>query len=502
MQRLFRTTSLLCLVFCATFVHAQSRQYVCAPGLLFCDDFNAAADDVDRKRWREPMSAESRRGVTLFRNRVDTPSMYKLRVENGAVRLMVSSYTPPKKAEPTKKLEQDPPAEKKTPDNKSMEKTAFPLTGPACTDTTTTGESKKTQPDTPMRRLDRKTMGPSVLGSQLITRKAFGPPGAYPYWSAVSISMRARFPGAVYRGRRYGMTLHRLFSPTAGGMPSRNEIDMQFASRYFGMPPANRMVLMNVLNNFTAAEPPEPMTVNAPLVFSDWHVYRMDWGPNYVTWYIDGKRVKRVRAGFQRTAPMHLELSAFMPRGGRPGSTDFTMEVDWVRAQKIATSAVLHPMLKGRAADHCFMKGKHCGRPAADYYCQMKGFDQAGDWTMATRSMPTTHIGDGKACTGSDCKAFATVTCLGGMTERDGPMFRKPMTRHGGKEYRLDWCLSYGKQCGKPVAEAFCRMRGYAGTTGFATERYVSPTHVLDEKERKICTGRICDGFKYIACGP
>lgn len=517
MNRPTKFLTLSCVFFIAATIHAGPRSYVCAPGLLFCDDFNTPGEDVDRTRWKSPRGTEARSGSTLFRNSADTPSLYKLRVEKGVVRLILSNFNPANKPAPKtepKKMgpKKEEPGKKEEPKNKVLEKDK---TGPdkKSMEKKTMEKSKTdaTKPDARMRPLEKKTMQAvqPFLGTHLIARTELKPPGAYPYWSAVSVTMRARFPQGekLPAGSRFALMLQNTFAPAGMSTPTRNEYDYLFASEDFALPLEKRLLRYRVLNNVSLVGKGEPMamSMSAPLDFSAYHLYRMDWGPNHITWYVDGRRIKRVRVSLTSPAPMHLGLSTFMtytePAASASAAKKSHMEVDWIRAQKIATTATLHPTMKGMSVDHCIMKGKHCGRPAADYYCQVKGFDQAGDWTMASRSQRTIYAGDGKKCKGESCRGFATVTCFGGMAEREGPMYRRPMIRHQDKSYRLDWCLAYGKKCGQPAAQAFCHARGYASTKGFAVERYVSPTHVPDETTRKICTGRICDGFKYIACG-
>ncbi len=71
------------------------------------------------------------------------------------------------------------------------------------------------------------------------------------------------------------------------------------------------------------------------------------------------------------------------------------------------------------------------------------------------------------------------------------------------KGYRLDWCLHWGKQCGRPAADAWCSMKmgkadGYAIQWKQAVNIGV-PTYVI--RDRKICNQQFCDGFQWIKCG-
>jgi hypothetical protein len=61
---------------------------------------------------------------------------------------------------------------------------------------------------------------------------------------------------------------------------------------------------------------------------------------------------------------------------------------------------------------------------------------------------------------------------------------------------RLDACLS-GGDCGKPAADAFCKVQGYDKSVLFQRERFQS-TRVLDSGS--LCTGDTCTAFRQIKC--
>jgi hypothetical protein len=71
--------------------------------------------------------------------------------------------------------------------------------------------------------------------------------------------------------------------------------------------------------------------------------------------------------------------------------------------------------------------------------------------------------------------------------------------------YRFDWCLHWGKQCGKPAADAWCAARmgkadGYAKAWKEAVNIGASiPTYVIGDG--KVCKQQFCDGFRSITCG-
>ncbi len=73
------------------------------------------------------------------------------------------------------------------------------------------------------------------------------------------------------------------------------------------------------------------------------------------------------------------------------------------------------------------------------------------------------------------------------------------------KGYRLDWCLHWGRQCGKPAADAWCASKmGKAGGYAMKWEAAqdigaLSPTYVIGDGA--VCNQKFCDGFRSITCG-
>ena len=69
------------------------------------------------------------------------------------------------------------------------------------------------------------------------------------------------------------------------------------------------------------------------------------------------------------------------------------------------------------------------------------------------------------------------------------------------KGLRLDWCYSWGQDCGAYAAKAYCVYRGYpllkswglAENIGAYTDTRVFSTN-------QVCQGPDCDGFSYITC--
>lgn len=64
--------------------------------------------------------------------------------------------------------------------------------------------------------------------------------------------------------------------------------------------------------------------------------------------------------------------------------------------------------------------------------------------------------------------------------------------------FRLDWCYSWGKECGQPTADEFCRRQGFKSALRFEQVRGVGPTQVISTGE--ICSVPACAAFLYITC--
>jgi hypothetical protein len=65
----------------------------------------------------------------------------------------------------------------------------------------------------------------------------------------------------------------------------------------------------------------------------------------------------------------------------------------------------------------------------------------------------------------------------------------------------LDWCLVPAKQCGKPAADAYCKLRNMGHAVRFTGQRSGEPTFILGTRE--ICDLRRfdhCDRFSAIVC--
>lgn len=63
---------------------------------------------------------------------------------------------------------------------------------------------------------------------------------------------------------------------------------------------------------------------------------------------------------------------------------------------------------------------------------------------------------------------------------------------------RLDYCTLDGKECGKIVANRYCRMLGYDYASQHVIAHNIGLTHYISSRAR--CKGWTCNGFMTIGC--
>jgi hypothetical protein len=66
---------------------------------------------------------------------------------------------------------------------------------------------------------------------------------------------------------------------------------------------------------------------------------------------------------------------------------------------------------------------------------------------------------------------------------------------------RLDWCLKWSADCGKPAADAFCKAQGYQSAIAFEADPRIgsrTPTRLIGTGAT--CDLAYCDGFRQITC--
>jgi hypothetical protein len=66
---------------------------------------------------------------------------------------------------------------------------------------------------------------------------------------------------------------------------------------------------------------------------------------------------------------------------------------------------------------------------------------------------------------------------------------------------RLDWCMTWSEDCGRPAANAYCKAQGFARVLWFEPDKHIgarSPTRLIGTGAT--CDLAHCDGFRQITC--
>jgi hypothetical protein len=69
------------------------------------------------------------------------------------------------------------------------------------------------------------------------------------------------------------------------------------------------------------------------------------------------------------------------------------------------------PMAGSRRLDYCLGYATGCGKPAANYYCQSKGYDEAVGFKIASNVGKTRILKTGQKCSNSECDGFKFIDC-------------------------------------------------------------------------------------------
>jgi len=72
--------------------------------------------------------------------------------------------------------------------------------------------------------------------------------------------------------------------------------------------------------------------------------------------------------------------------------------------------------------------------------------------------------------------------------------FNQPRYKNGS---RLDVCFTFGRECGQPPADLFCKVHGYERAANFETE-HARPTAMGGDGGS--CNADFCAAFKRIGC--
>ena len=168
------------------------------------------------------------------------------------------------------------------------------------------------------------------------------------------------------------------------------------------------------------------------------------------------------------------------------------------------------PRWMDQRLDWCFVWGKDCGQPAADHFCRRRRFSGAKDFRAEPNVgtyEPTRLAGSNQVCNQPFCTGFEYITCFGPLPTDQ--VFAPPVWSKSGvtdcdneKCYRLDWCLNWEKDCGKPAADAFCRANGFPESLFYLADPGVGTQPTMLIGTGQICNAPFCTAFQMITCKP
>ena len=155
----------------------------------------------------------------------------------------------------------------------------------------------------------------------------------------------------------------------------------------------------------------------------------------------------------------------------------------------------LNPRYQGYSLDWCKTFEHECGKPAADAFCQKQGHLSALDFSKKnSMQVETMTIQDHAVCNPQHhrCDSFNFIKCKEKVAVFNGPKYRG---------YRLDWCRDFGRECGKPAADAFCQRKGFGKALNFTKDTGVNvATMVISNNAICNPAHHHCDSFKVIRC--
>lgn len=70
------------------------------------------------------------------------------------------------------------------------------------------------------------------------------------------------------------------------------------------------------------------------------------------------------------------------------------------------------PAVEGARLDACLSNANDCGKPAADAFCKVQGFENALIFQREPTAVPTRRLASGEVCEGGSCTAFKQIKCF------------------------------------------------------------------------------------------
>jgi hypothetical protein len=179
----------------------------------------------------------------------------------------------------------------------------------------------------------------------------------------------------------------------------------------------------------------------------------------------------------------------------------FMVSAHQIKAENKATRNFWHPAYLGERLDYCTFDGKECGKPVADRYCQLLGYDFSTQNVIAYNVGLTHFLSTRVACKGWRCNGFMTIGCATGLSHNPPKPYHyreKRFYHPRFNDYRVDWCLEHNKGCGAKAAYSFCNRMGFMSAKRYSKETHVRATKSIGSQE--LCFGNDCNAFDNIIC--
>jgi hypothetical protein len=168
-----------------------------------------------------------------------------------------------------------------------------------------------------------------------------------------------------------------------------------------------------------------------------------------------------------------------------------------------------YPTYAGYPVDWCLNYGRDCGYPVAEALCET--IDAKAVWTGGIASAswgdfgtvgmdpdrgrysPTLTLGDEQLCDASYCDGVQIARCVVPLRDVE---IREPVV----DGYRVDWCTTWGQDCGgATAADQLCReLYGDSASAIEWESGFASPTLVLGDG--RVCRGEGCRSFSSVTC--
>ena len=76
-----------------------------------------------------------------------------------------------------------------------------------------------------------------------------------------------------------------------------------------------------------------------------------------------------------------------------------------------AVRSYFTPSIDGLRVDSCLTSTGDCGKPAADSFCKVQGYESALIFQRES-AVYTKRLGTGELCTSSECASFRQIKCF------------------------------------------------------------------------------------------